>query len=90
MKESIVLQRFGSCDFWHIANSVLNRGKSAIHPLCNSPEVLTSTSDITLNNMVITPKMVKRAISNLDSYKVLGPDGVPVVVLTNCQPELSY
>ena len=30
---------------WQIANSVLNKGKSAIPPLFNSPEVLSSASD---------------------------------------------
>ena len=30
---------------WRIANSVLNKGKSAIPPLFNSPEVLSSASD---------------------------------------------
>ena len=40
--------------------------------------------------MVITPKMVKKAISNLDSSKTSGPDGIPVVVLKNCEPELSF
>ena len=32
-KESITSQELGSCDFWQIANSVLNKGKSAIPPL---------------------------------------------------------
>ena len=44
-KESISLQKFGSRDFWQIANSVLNKGKSAIPPLFNSPEVLPSGFD---------------------------------------------
>ena len=44
-KESITSQKFGSCDFWQIANSVLNKGKSDIHPLFNGPEVLSSASD---------------------------------------------
>ena len=38
-------QRLGSGDFWRIANSVLNKGKSAIPPLFNGPEVLSSASD---------------------------------------------
>ena len=38
-------QKLGSRDFWQIANSVLNKGKSAIPPLFNSPEVLPSASD---------------------------------------------
>ena len=43
-KESITSQKLGSQDFWQIANSVLNKGKSAIPPLFNSPEVLSSVS----------------------------------------------
>ena len=44
-KESITSQKLGSQDFWHIANSVFNKGKSAIPSLFNSPEVLSSASD---------------------------------------------
>ena len=43
-KESITPQKLGSHDFWRIANSVLNRRKSAIPPLFNGPEVWSSTS----------------------------------------------
>ena len=44
-KESITSKTLGSQDFWRIAVSVLNKGKSAIPHLLNSPEVLSSTSD---------------------------------------------
>ena len=44
-KESITSQKLGSRDFWRIANSVLNKGKSAIPPLFNRLEVLSSASD---------------------------------------------
>ena len=37
-----------------------------------------------------TPKMVKKVIMNLDSCKASCPDCIPVVVLKNCEPELSY
>ena len=37
-----------------------------------------------------TAKMVKKVITNLDSSKVSGPDCIPLVVLKNCEPELSY
>ena len=30
------------------------------------------------------------AIANLNSSKASGPDCIPVVVLKNCEPELSY
>ena len=44
-KESITSQKLGCHDFWRIANSVLSKGKSAILPLFNCPEVLSSASD---------------------------------------------
>ena len=44
-KESITSQKLGSRDFWRTANSALNKGKSAIPPLLNDPEVLSSASD---------------------------------------------
>ena len=34
--------------------------------------------------------MVKKVITNLDSLKASGPECIPVVVLKNCEPELSY
>ena len=112
--------KLGSRDFWQIANSVLNKGKSAIPPLFNGTEVLSSASDkaklfaknfsknlnlvdygislpvfpsrtnLKLHNISITPKMVKKVITNRDSSKASGPDCIPVVVLKNCEPELSY
>ena len=44
-KESITSQKPGSRDFWQIANSVLHKGKSAIPPLLNRPEVFSSAFD---------------------------------------------
>ena len=38
----------------------------------------------------VTPKMVKKFITNLDSSKAPGPICIPVVVLKNCEPKLSY
>ena len=119
-KESITCQKLGSRDFWRIANSVLNKGKSAIPPQFNGADVLSSASDkaklfgknfsknsnlddsgislpvfpsrtnLKLHNISITPKMVKKVITNLDSSKASAPDCIPVVILKNCEPELSY
>ena len=44
-KSPLLPRNFGSQDFWQIANSVLNKGKSAIPPLFNGPKVLSSASD---------------------------------------------
>ena len=38
-------QKLGFCDFWQITNIVLNKGKSAIPPIFNGPEVLSSAFD---------------------------------------------
>ena len=43
-----------------------------------------------LHNISVTPKMIKKVIMNLDLSKASGPDCIPVVVLRNCEPELSY
>ena len=34
--------------------------------------------------------MVEKIIMNLDSLKASGPDCIPVVILKNCEPELSH
>ena len=34
--------------------------------------------------------MVKKVITNLDLSKACGPECIPVVILKNCEPELSY
>ena len=44
-KDSITSQKLGSGDFWRITNSFLKKGKSAMTPLFNGPEVLSSASD---------------------------------------------
>ena len=41
------------------------------------------------HNISVTPKMVKKIIVNLDFLKASVPDCIPVVVLKNCEPELS-
>ena len=118
-KESITFQKLDSWNFCQIANSVFNKGKSAIPPLFNSLEMLSSVSDkaklfaenfsknsnlddsgislpvfpsrtnLKLHNISVNPKMVKKVIMNLDLSKGSGPDCIPVVVLKNCEPELS-
>ena len=41
-------------------------------------------------HIFVTPKMVKKVITNLDLSNVFGPEFNPVVVLKNRVPELSY
>ena len=47
-------------------------------------------TNLKLDNIYITPKMFRKVITNLDSSKASGPDCIPVVVLKNCELELSY
>ena len=120
IKSGMILhQKLGSCYLFRIANSVLNKHKSAVPSLFTGPEVLSYASDkaklfpknfsknfnlddlgisspvfiyrINLElHIFITLKLVKKAITNLDSSKASGPDYIPVVVLKNCEPEVSY
>ena len=51
--------------------------------------VFPSRANLKLHNISVTPKMVKKVITNLDLSKAPGPVCIPVVVLKNCEPELS-
>ena len=52
--------------------------------------VFPSITNLKLHNISVTLKLVKKVITNLDLSKASGPDCTPVVVLKNCEPELSY
>ena len=52
--------------------------------------VFPSRTNLKLDNISVTPKMVRKVVMNLDLSKASGPDCIPVVVLKNWEPELSY
>ena len=52
--------------------------------------VFPSSTNLKLHNIYVTPKMVKKVIMNLVLSKASGLNCIPVVVLKNCDPELSY
>ena len=52
--------------------------------------VFCSRTNLKLHNISVTWKMFKKVIMNLDFSKASVPDCIPVVVLRNCEPELSY
>ena len=52
--------------------------------------VFPSRTNLKLHNISVTPKMVKKVIMNLDLSKASGLDCIPVVVLKNSEPELSF
>ena len=49
-----------------------------------------SITNLKLHHISVTPKMVKKVISNLSLSKLPGPDCIPVVFLKNYEPEVSY
>ena len=52
--------------------------------------VFPSTTNLKSHNISLTPKMVKKVIIILDLSKASRPDCIAVVLLKNCEPELSY
>ena len=52
--------------------------------------VFPSRTNLKLHNISVTPKMVRKIVMDLDFSKGSGPDCIPMVVLKNCEPELSY
>ena len=52
--------------------------------------VFLSKTNLKLHNISVTSKMVKKVVMNLDLSKASGPDCIPVMVLKNCELELSY
>ena len=55
-----------------------------------SKPVFPSRSNLKLHNIYVTHKFVKKVIAGLDSSKVSGPACIALVVLKNCDLELSY
>ena len=62
---------------------------SNIDDLDISP-VFLSRTNLKLHNIAVTPKLVKRVITNPGSSKASGLDCITVVVLKNSYPELLY
>ena len=52
--------------------------------------VFSSRTNLKLHNISVTLKIVKKVIMDLDLSKISSPDCIPLVVLKNCEPEVSY
>ena len=63
---------------------------SNLHGAGISLPAFPSRTNLKLHIISATPKMVKKAIMNLALSKTSSPDCIPVVVLKNCELELSY
>ena len=47
-----------------------------------------SRTNLELHNIDVTPKLVKKVITNFDSSKASGPECILGVVLKNCEPRV--
>ena len=56
----------------------------------SSLPVFPSGTNLNIYNYFVTPKLVEKFITNVDSSKAPGSDYIPVVILKNIEPELSY
>ena len=63
---------------------------SNLEDLGISLPVFPSKTNLKLHNISVTPKMIKKVKMNLDLSKASGLDCIPVVVLKNCEHELSF
>ena len=52
--------------------------------------VFLSRTNLKLHDISVTPKIVKTFTTNLNFSKVSGHDCIPMVVLKNCDSEVSY
>ena len=52
--------------------------------------VFPSRTNLKLHNISITPNIFRKVVMDLDLSKASGPDCIPVMVLKNCEPKLSY
>ena len=75
------------CSYWVV---IVAKGFSKLSNSGISLLVFPSRVNLKQCNTSVTPKVVKEVLMNLDLSKTSGPDCIPVVVLKNCEPELSY
>ena len=100
---SAAVAEFYECVQWRIANSVLKKVNllyllylivlrcSPLHLIklnCFLKTFLRTLILIKLYNISVTPKLVKKVITSLESSKTSGRECIPVVVLKKCEPEL--
>ena len=103
-QDSITSQKPGSRHFWRIANSIHNKSKSSIPRVLYFAsdkaklfvENFSKSSNFVDSGIYlpavppVSPKLIKKVITNLDSSKTSGPDCIPVVVLKKYEPGFSY
>ena len=52
--------------------------------------VFPSRTNLKLHNISVASRVVKKVVMSLDLPKASGPGCIPVVVLKNCEPEISF
>ena len=72
-----------------LLSSASDKAKLFPENFCKNSILVPSITNLKLHNISVTPKSVKKVIVNLCLSKVSGPDCIPLVVLKNCEFELS-
>lgn len=62
---------------------------SSLNDENKSPLPIPMRTSSTLSNVSITVRQVRKIMRFLDASKASGPDGIPVIVLKECAPELA-
>ena len=52
--------------------------------------VFSSRTNLKLRNIFLTPKLIKKVVTNLDLPKLSGPDRIAVAILKNYEPKVSH
>ena len=71
-----------------VLSSASDKAKLFPENFCKNSILVPSITNLKLH-ISVTPKSVKKVIVNLCLSKVSGPDCIPLVVLKNCEFELS-
>ena len=79
------------CCLLHLTNKIVENfsQNSTLEDLGISLLVFHATTTLNLHNILVTPTLVKIVITNLDLSKASSSDCVLVVVLKNCESEVS-
>ena len=77
------------CCFLHPTKQNFSKNSNLYDSGISLP-VFSFRTNLKLHNIFVTPKMVKKVTTNLDSSKVSCTKCIPVLVLKNCEPEFFY
>ena len=58
--------------------------------ICTVQNVKNTRTNLKINNIFVSTKLVKKILANFDLSKVSAPDCIPLVILRKYEPQPSY